>query len=89
LAQAVRLLEHFPVVPLQGATTVRNIFRQLQQNPKVRSGFFARIAGNPELQREMLQVLSQQPEAQNELITQMARSLKFRGWLLKIAAKQL
>jgi hypothetical protein len=87
LAQAVTLLEHFPVVPLKGASTVRNIFQHLKQNPKVRSGFFSRIAGDPELQREMLQVLSQPPEAQNELISRMARSLKFRGWLLKIAAK--
>lgn len=89
LTQAVTLLEHFPVVPLKGATTVRNIFQHFEQNPKARSGFFARMAGDPELQREMLQVLAQHPEAQNELVLQMARSLKFRGWLLKIAAQQL
>jgi hypothetical protein len=87
LAQAITLLEHFPVVPLKAATTVRNIFQHLKRNPKVRSGFFSRIAGDPELQSEMLQILSQYPEAQNELISRMARSLKFRGWLLKIAAK--
>jgi hypothetical protein len=57
----------------------RASFHQLEQNPKVRSGSFARIAGGPELQREMLQVLSQHPEAQNELIVQMARSLRIRG----------
>ncbi|MGD1080880.1 MAG: hypothetical protein ABR881_21380 [Candidatus Sulfotelmatobacter sp.] len=64
----------------------RNIFQRLEQNPRLRNGFFARIAGNPDLQREMLQVLSEHPEAQNDLIVEMARSLKFRGWLLKIAA---
>ena len=90
LAQAVTLLEHFPVVPLKGATIGRNIFQHLEQNPKAWSGFFARIAGDPELQREMLQVISQHPEAQNDIIIliRIARSLKFRGWLLKIATKQ-
>ena len=89
LAQAVTLLEHFPVVPLKGPTTARNIFQQLGRDPRLRNGFFARIAGDPGLQREMLQVLAQHPEAQNGLILQMARSLKFRGWLLKVAAQQL
>ena len=57
LAEAVTLLEHFPVVPLKSAAMARNIFQQLEQNPRLRNGFFARIAGNPDLQREMLQVL--------------------------------
>jgi hypothetical protein len=74
---------------LLGTGYLSLIFQQLEQNPKVRSGFFARIAGNPELQRELLQVLSQHPEVQNDLIIEMARSLKFRRWLLKIAARQL
>lgn len=89
LAQAVTLLEHFPVVPLKSATMARNIFQALEQNPRLRNGFFARIAGNPDLQREMLQVLSEHPEAQNDVIVEMARSLKFRRWLLKIAVRQL
>jgi hypothetical protein len=36
LAQSLELLDHFPVVPLKSATTARNIFRQLEQDPKLR-----------------------------------------------------
>ena len=76
----------FPGCSTQRRDHRRNIFQHLEQNPKAWSGFFARIAGDPELQREMLQVLSQHPEAQNDIIIiiRMARSLKFRAWLLKI-----
>jgi hypothetical protein len=87
LSQSLELLEHFPVVRLQSTTTARKILQQLEQNPKLREGFFARIAGDPDLQREMLQVLSKHPELRNDLVTELTRTLKFRRWLLKIAAR--
>jgi len=89
LTQSFELFGHFPIVPLKCATTARNNFRQLEQDPKLRGSLFARITGNPELQREMLQVLSKHPEVRNDLINQLARTPKFRRWLWSIAAQQV
>ena len=89
LSQSVELLEHFPVVPLRSADTARNIFQQLEQNPKLRGNLFAKIAASPELQREMLQVLSEHPEVQNDLLAGLARTLPFRRWLWRIASRQI
>jgi len=50
-------------------------------------GFFARIAGDAQLQREMLQALSKYPQCENDLVAELARTLKFRRWLLKIAGR--
>jgi hypothetical protein len=87
LAQSVELLEHFPVIPLRSTITARNIFQQIEQDPKLREGFFARIASDPQLQHEMLQALSKHPQLQNDLIGELAKTLNFRRWLLKIAGQ--
>ena len=89
LARSVALLDYFPVVSFDSVTAARTTFQQLLQNPKLREGFFARIGANPELQHEMLQVLSKHPEVQSALITKLARTSKFRRWLLRVAGKKM
>ena len=89
LAQSAYLLEHFPVVPLKSVTTARVVFQQVEQNPKLRRELFARIADTPALQREMLQLLEKHPEVQSNLIGELARTLKFRRWLLRVTSQKM
>ena len=89
LAQSSELLKHFPVVPLESMLTARRLFREIEQDPKLREGLFARIANDPQLQRGMLQALSRYPDAETELVTEFAKRLNLRRWLLKIAGRTL
>jgi hypothetical protein len=89
LAQSSELLKHFPVVPLESTRTARRLFREIEQDPKLREGLFAKIANDPQLQRVMLQALSRYPDAETELVTEFAKRLNLRRWLLKIAGRTL
>lgn len=88
LAQSSELLKHFPVVPPEGMLTARRLFREIEQNPELREGLFARIANDPQLQRVMLRALSRYPEAEKELVTEFAKRLNLCRWLLKIAGRK-
>ncbi len=88
LAQSSELLKHFPVVPLESMLTARKLFREIEQDPKLREGLFERIANDPQLQRVMLQALSKYPDAEIQLVTEFAKRLNLRRWLLKIAGRQ-
>lgn len=89
LARSAELLERFPVVSLTSADTTEQIWRQFDQDTRVRKDVFARIAGTPELQRELLQVLKEHPKIQQAFISELAKHLKFRRMLWRIAGKRL
>lgn len=88
LARSAELLERFPVVSLTSADTTEQIWRQLDEDSRVRKDVFARVAETPELQRELLQVLKEHPRIQQALISELAKHLKFRRMLWRIAGNQ-
>jgi uncharacterized protein YneF (UPF0154 family) len=78
----------FRIISLKDSVTIRQIIRNLGQQPDALRQAFQEVANNPSLQREVLRVVGKYSTARRKFIGELAKNPRVRRTLVKIASQQ-